>query len=75
MKRKTIELMEFDGDTTSLYNNPAYDTRFVIETADGDVHTVALLLSGSKHRFTGETITVDATSVAYIEDRIWNHIK
>lgn len=80
--RKTIELMEFkhktEAELTRLYTKEAYQKPFVIETTSGEVHLVQLTWHqgySNNYQFESDYAAVHPNDVAYIEDRIWNHIK
>ncbi|QFR55989.1 hypothetical protein CPT_Muldoon_032 [Serratia phage Muldoon] len=80
MKRKTIDLMEFEfkvpAQMKRLSEMERYKTPFVIETHEGEVHTVIIgSRANGEHYFINNYDVVFPSEVAFIEDRIWDHIK
>ncbi|UNA02402.1 hypothetical protein [Serratia phage SP1] len=81
MKRKIIDLIEFTFEVPAemkrLSEMERYKTPFVIETHEGEVHTVVFgtISMTGEHYFVSAYDAVFPSEVAYIEDRIWDHIK
>lgn len=80
MKRKIIDLIEFTFNVPSkmkrLSEMERYKAPFVIETYEGEVHTVTIgSRANGEHYFVNNYDAIFPDEVAYIEDRIWDHIK
>lgn len=80
MKRKIIELIEYNlkplSEQKRIFDNPRYKDEFVIETKDGEIFRVVMREGYDSYWFdASHMIVIYPEDVAYIEDRIWDHIK